>query len=1002
MRLSQPFVRLPLRVDADTLAAEVGALSEEIWKAHPEGAPGNTAVPLLAVGGDAANDSTRGAIAPTPYLDALPYLRRVLGALDTVVGRSRLMRIEEEGELDAHVDINYYWRDHLRVHVPVLTTPDVKFVCGGAAVNMAAGEVWVFDTWRRHGVRNPAQAPRVHAVIDTVGSAALWNLIEHPDSPERFVPVDGPEPALVTEAVNYPVVMTPWELERTLDDLLGDCSRSAPEVADSLEDALRPLRHEWRATWARFGDAPEGRPVYESLRTEFRSEIARVAGDARLPNHMRFEEAAMQLVVRPSLADEADLAPRAAPRVVTRPTSPAAEPSREAAPSGPMVTVDRPVFVVSSPRSGSTLLFETLARAPDLYTIGGESHQLMEAIPQLHPSAHNWDSNRVEAVDATPEVIATLHRAFVAQLRDRDQQRPTGGPVRMLEKTPKNSLRIPFLAEAFPDALFVYLYRDPRETISSMFDAWRSGKFRTYANLPDWKGSDWSLLLVPGWRELSGKPLAQVVTSQWATATTYLLDDLEQLEPDRWCVTSYDRLVGDPQSAIEQICEFCDLEWDVDLSGPLPLARHTLDSPHPDKWQRNAKDLEPYWEPVREVAIRAHDVFATPPRVKPVRRPVTSRVAVPAPAPAPPAEDADAPFRSSHTPGFLELLTKATSSLLVSTYQSGRVIAVRADGGQALNTHFRSLRSPMGMAYREGSLAIGTAANVEYFQNQPAMVAKLDPPDKHDACFMPRHTHATGDIRIHDLAWAGEELWAVNTRFSCLVTFDFDHSFVPRWRPPFVTALAAEDRCHLNGLAVVDGAPRYVTALGTTDEPGGWRENKAEGGVLLDVGTGEPVATGLCMPHSPRWYDGRLWVLESGKGSIGVVDLDSGGVEEVARMPGFTRGLAFIGPYALVGLSEVREHLFEGLPLTAEGIERTCGVWVVDLRSGDVVSWLRFEGQVREIFEVTVLEGIRMPEIVEPGAELAMSSFVLPDAALADVPRVSGPPPAREGVTARE
>jgi uncharacterized protein (TIGR03032 family) len=119
-------------------------------------------------------------------------------------------------------------------------------------------------------------------------------------------------------------------------------------------------------------------------------------------------------------------------------------------------------------------------------------------------------------------------------------------------------------------------------------------------------------------------------------------------------------------------------------------------------------------------------------------------------------------------------------------------------------------------------------------------------------------------------------------------------------------------------------------------------------------------------------------------------------------MPGFTRGLAFLGPYALIGLSEVREHLFEGLPLTAEGIERTCGVWVVDLRSGDVVSWLRFEGQVREIFEVTVLEGIRMPEIVEPGAELAMSSFVLPDAALADVPRVSGPPPAREGVTARE
>ncbi len=554
---------------------------------------------------------------------------------------------------------------------------------------------------------------------------------------------------------------------------------------------------------------------------------------------------------------------------------------------------------------------------------------------------------------------------------------------------------MPFLAAAFPDALFVYLYRDPRETISSMFDAWRSGRFRTYPKLPDWQGSDWSLLLVPGWRELSGKPLAQVVTTQWATATTMLLDDLEALDADRWCVASYDRLVSEPQSVVEQICEFCDLEWDVDLSDPLPLSRHTLDSPHPDKWQRNAQDLEPYWEPVRAVAERAHGVFATPPRIKPVRTPQRSPVAVPVQAPPPEAE-AEQPFRSAHTPGFLQLLSETSSSVLVSTYQSGRIIALRADGGAALNTHFRSLPSPMGMAYRGGALAIGTRSTVEYFHNQPAMVTKLDPPDKHDACFMPRRSHTTGDIRIHDLAYVGDELWAVNTRFSCLATFDTDHSFIPRWRPPFVTALAAEDRCHLNGLAVVDDAPKYVTALGMSDEAGGWREGKATGGVVLDVPSGEPVATGLCMPHSPRWYDGRLWVLESGKGSIAVVDLDTGRVDEVVRMPGFTRGLAFLGPYALVGLSQVREHVFEGLPLTAEGIQRTCGVWVVDIRTGEIVSWLRFEGEVREIFEVTTLGGIRMPEIVEPGAEITLNSFVLPDAALADVPKVAAVSPARE------
>ena len=172
----------------------------------------------------------------------------------------------------------------------------------------------------------------------------------------------------------------------------------------------------------------------------------------------------------------------------------------------------------------------------------------------------------------------------------------------MLEKTPKNSLRIPLLAAAFPDARFVYLYRDPRETVSSMLDAWKSGRFVTYPNLPAWNGPPWSLLLVPGWRDLAGASLAEIVTTQWATATTMLLDDLEQLDPDRWCVASYDRLLDDPQGEIERLSEFCEVEWDVDLSGPLPLSRHTLDSPAPRKWMRNADELDPEWDRVREVA----------------------------------------------------------------------------------------------------------------------------------------------------------------------------------------------------------------------------------------------------------------------------------------------------------------------------------------------------------------------------------------------------------------
>jgi uncharacterized protein (TIGR03032 family) len=245
----------------------------------------------------------------------------------------------------------------------------------------------------------------------------------------------------------------------------------------------------------------------------------------------------------------------------------------------------------------------------------------------------------------------------------------------------------------------------------------------------------------------------------------------------------------------------------------------------------------------------------------------------------------------------------------ITTYQAGRLIMIRPtlDG---LNTHFRSLSTPMGIAYDGQRLAIGTRAEIIVFQNHPALGARLDPPELHDGCFVTRRRHTTGDIRVHDLAWADDGPWLVNTRFSCLATLDDEHSFVPRWQPPFITELAAEDRCHLNGLAVVDGAPRFVTVPGISDEANGWREHKADGGAILDVPSGAVVAAGLSMPHSPRWHNGHLC-------SLGVVDLET-------------------------------------------------------------VGNLTFGGLVQEIFEVALLLGLRYPELVEPGAPVADSAFMLP------------------------
>jgi uncharacterized protein (TIGR03032 family) len=338
--------------------------------------------------------------------------------------------------------------------------------------------------------------------------------------------------------------------------------------------------------------------------------------------------------------------------------------------------------------------------------------------------------------------------------------------------------------------------------------------------------------------------------------------------------------------------------------------------------------------------------------------------------------------RSVSTDSVRCLLEQLSSSLLVSTYRSCRLIVVGADAEQ-LNTHFRTFQSPMGLALGPRYLAIGTQHHVWEYRNQPEMGHQLTPAGKHDACLLPRSSHVTGNIGIHEIAFAGEDLWIVNTRFSCLAKLDSEHSFVPCWQPRFLTRLSSDDRCHLNGLAVADGQVRYTTALGASDTAQGWRETKSSGGIVIDVASGEIVARALSMPHSPRWYAGRLWVLESGKGSVGTVDLASGRVETVAVLPGFTRGLAFAGPYAFVGLSHVREsNAFGGLLLTEREEERCCGVWVLDIRTGGTVGFLRFEGVVQEIFDVQILPGIRYPEIAEPDSDLIGNSFVLPTAVL--------------------
>jgi uncharacterized protein (TIGR03032 family) len=346
-----------------------------------------------------------------------------------------------------------------------------------------------------------------------------------------------------------------------------------------------------------------------------------------------------------------------------------------------------------------------------------------------------------------------------------------------------------------------------------------------------------------------------------------------------------------------------------------------------------------------------------------------------------------------HTTNFGPLLGELGLSLLVTTYQAGKLVVLRQNDEGTLNTHFRAFARPMGLAALGDRLALGTALEVWEYHNLPAVARNLEPAGSHDACYLPRQAHVTGDVQIHEMAWvprpeapAEPELWFVNTRFSCLCTRAMPYSFVPRWRPSFISAFAPEDRCHLNGLGVRDGVVRYVTALGATDTPGGWRERKKDGGILMDIVHDEIVAEGLSMPHSPRWYAGKLWVLNSGDGGLGTIDPATGRYEEVASLPGFTRGLDFVGPLAFVGLSQVRESaVFSGIAIAERPVEeRCCGVWVVNIQSGQVIAYVKFEDALQEIFAVQALPR-RRPDILNDDATRLAESFVLPEESLAEV-----------------
>ncbi|MES0489538.1 MAG: TIGR03032 family protein [Leptospirales bacterium] len=337
-----------------------------------------------------------------------------------------------------------------------------------------------------------------------------------------------------------------------------------------------------------------------------------------------------------------------------------------------------------------------------------------------------------------------------------------------------------------------------------------------------------------------------------------------------------------------------------------------------------------------------------------------------------PASEATAEneFRVHFSRGFPTWLLEEKISLAISTYQAGKIILVGFNTKGEVSIVERSISRCMGIAADKDAqnLYVAGISNISRFVN--AIQAGQQNPD-HDRIYIPQATYTTGDIDTHDMAVDKDgRLIFTNTLFSCLCTLSATHSFVPIWQPPFITDLLPEDRCHMNGFCLNEkGEPGYVTAVAETNLSGAWRDNRRDGGIVIDVQKNKIITTGLSMPHSPRMHNGKLYIQNAGTGHLGTVDLKSGKFKELVFLPGFLRGLSFSGNFAICGVSKKRkDRSFQGLELDENlqkhKVSAKCGIYIIDLKTGANMHHIEFEGLLEELYDVQVLSGVQRPNII--------------------------------------
>ncbi len=428
MKLAKPFFRLPVRFDAERLRAEIEALPASAWARHPNEIEGNSSLRLISADGG-ENDDVYGSMLPTPHLQQCPYVRQVLSSFGVVWSRSRLMRLDPHSSVPEHADINYHWFFRVRMHIPIVTRPEVSFHCDGQTVHMAPGEAWLFDNWRLHHVENPTEtrastswptprAPRRSGSSSSQAGGGQLPPANLPYRPRADVP-------LLTEQVTPRPVMPPAEVELLLADFRGELAMRAdtPEAREQLGRyhwLLQGFCFDWRQLYALHGEAAPGRPEFrelvEALRTHSRElrRRTRHANQRRRGAHGARRPAAASPRARRARIERAGAERPCVSRGSARASA------RRARSCG------EPVFIVAAPRSGSTLLFETLSVTPQLWTVAGEAHWLVESIPELRPGAPGVDSNRLTAAHCSDAIARRIEDELLENLRDPRGARAAG------------------------------------------------------------------------------------------------------------------------------------------------------------------------------------------------------------------------------------------------------------------------------------------------------------------------------------------------------------------------------------------------------------------------------------------------------------------------------------------------------------------------------------------------------------------------------------------------